>query len=225
MVKIGKIIPLLTDLNFGCEEFVGASDNSGLASSPAHASWHALERTFQVARDPAAVEAAGLRRDGLVADEALVHCRGIDGQMVTDGFETGGRVGVAPGGAFGRLVADADGPVAGLAFPLAKAAACGWFEFAAAEGRGRDVVDRGVGGFEDAEGSVGVGDGAAGEDDADGFFDGFQGWGAGVVPDVFHEAGPSVKVPRRCKDRLITGCLTAHFIGEGFGLGLKHTSL
>ena len=105
-----------------CANDDGAAIGLEVAHLPAHAAGDAFEGTDQIPRDPAAVEAARLWRNGFVTDEALVHHPGIDGQMIADRCVSWHRVGIAPASAESALPARADAPIDCIALPLAEAA-------------------------------------------------------------------------------------------------------
>ena len=92
--------------------------------SPTCRSRPALERSDKFRRDPAAIEAAGLRCDRCAADAAL-QARGVEGHAVGDGLGPGQRLRIAPGYAVEPPVLEHQRPVSRRAFPLAeRAAAC-----------------------------------------------------------------------------------------------------
>ena len=68
-----------------------------VSALPAVGAGAALERADEIAGDPAAVEAAGLRLDELAVERAFVHESGVEGDGVADRLERRRRVGVCPG--------------------------------------------------------------------------------------------------------------------------------
>src|SRR5689334_15156554 len=86
---------------------------------PAEGSGDALERAGDGGCDPAPVEPARLRRDGLTVDLAGIHRARIYGDAAGEGLESRGRLRVAPGGSAGRRCAASHVEVAGGALELA----------------------------------------------------------------------------------------------------------
>jgi len=79
----------------------------------------ALERPDDARGYPAAIEIALLRLHPLLADPALIHARGIEGEIAGERRKRRGRPGIAPCRIPGAPAVDLDRPVSGLALELA----------------------------------------------------------------------------------------------------------
>src|SRR6185295_19054203 len=75
-------------------------------------------RPDNIARDPAAIEVAGLRLDPLVVHQAGLHFRWVECDIVFDRCEQCARTRIEPGHVLCHLLADSDGVVGRMPLPL-----------------------------------------------------------------------------------------------------------
>jgi hypothetical protein len=94
-----------------------------MRSLPGLAAGLALERADQLGRDPAAVEAAGLRQDGCTVHLAIKRRR-IERNAIGQRFGTGQRLRVTPGHAGQAAIAMDQGPVPRRPLPFAERTSC-----------------------------------------------------------------------------------------------------
>ena len=109
-----------------------------------------LERANQVRSDPAAIKFARLRHCFFSLYETDIHKTWIEGELASSRNRRGCRGFVTPGGSFCLFARSNDSAVCGCAFPFAKAqTGLGVNEFRT-DVVSRDLVDRRVTGFENA---------------------------------------------------------------------------
>ena len=81
--------------------------------------WFPLERTGNVAGNPAAIKSTGLWSDNLTIDRAFVHFRRIEGDVVAQICKGRARVAVRPTCSAKCVVVHDDIEVSGATFPFA----------------------------------------------------------------------------------------------------------
>ena len=131
-----------------------ASSPSGshiVAGSPETAARHALERTRNIGRDTAAIEAAGLRNDLDVVDQTPVERCGVKCDMIAQQGKAVRGVGIAPPDITENRTSDRDGPIYGMPFPLAKRSSVRRGQQRHGDVGLRDVISGGMAGFERAD--------------------------------------------------------------------------
>jgi len=110
----------------------------------------ALERPADIGGDPAAVEVAGLRHDPLAVNQTLIHCAGVERNMINKGCISPAGMRVIPRRTWSDLATADHIQVRRPPFPLTKRGAPSRSQRTLNERCAREVVRRWVARLQDA---------------------------------------------------------------------------